>query len=324
MAILDYVVILDISVYQGHMTWATTVKKAHAVWIRSTIGAKGVDTLYAENRSGAEKVGMPYGLYHLFKPDKDPKTQAEWFASHCGHWDDGHQYEGNHYHKDIPLFPMFDIEITGGLTKQKLDDACQKFLAHFVAITGTPMIANTGVYKALIYTGAWFFDPYLPRNDWAKTYLLDVADYRNNPEPEVPLDWADRNETWTIWQRWANGDKSGHTYGAESIDIDISKFNGSISDFENLFSVKLKDIGTVDTQPFPTPPALPKAESIYDSLRIRNKPTTVASSIVGYLAKGEDVEVTHVIQSGSDVWYQIGHEQFCARLYQGTDYLLDL
>lgn len=64
-------------------------------------------------------------------------------------------------------------------------------------------------------------------------------------------------------------------------------------------------------------PALPKAKVLVAALNIRQQPATSAA-VVGTLALNQVVPVIRTVKSGSDVWLQIGYQQYCAMLYSGA------
>jgi len=85
----------------------------------------------------------------------------------------------------------------------------------------------------LIYTRGTFWNPNVGNPIWASDYLLWAARYSNT----LTGPWSDgryRPLPWNMWAFWQwSADKNGRgaEFGAESRDIDLNRFNGSLSEF---------------------------------------------------------------------------------------------
>ena len=181
---------IDVSHYQGKMNWEKA--KAAGVqfaFIKATEGISYVDTQFKANVDGCIETGIPYAIYHFWRPLVSPLLQY------------GNIAKAYEYAK-CPI--VIDVEDTAGLTtKQNME-----MLVMLIQL----LIDKTGKLPT-IYTSAekWKrIDPY-PR--W-KELPLWVANY-GVTSPALPRDWND----WMVWQYSSTG--SGAKYGAESTNIDL-------------------------------------------------------------------------------------------------------
>ena len=188
---------IDVSRWQETMDW-NKAKSAGAVFAiaRATIGATGVDDQWEANKAGIVATGLLPGAYHYFKDNRDPVTQARHFASHVP---DG-------------FIAVADIE-----DKYAGPDVAANvltFLSELERLIGV---------RPVIYTGAWWWNPYIGNVSWASDYPLWVANYTTASDPLLPSAWS----TWDIWQYTSSG--PGYDYGAGSARIDLNRFRGDIS-----------------------------------------------------------------------------------------------
>lgn len=68
----------------------------------------------------------------------------------------------------------------------------------------------------------------------------------------------------------------------------------------------------------PTFPDLPKARITASVLNIRQG-ANISSAIIGTLVNGNVVEVIDITTAGSDIWLHIGHQQYCAMQFGGSN-----
>jgi lysozyme len=188
---------LDVSHWQGTMDWDVVEERDQDfVFVKSSTGAGGVDSRFAENWQGIQTIDIYASVYHYYLNHRDPVTQAEHFASL--------------YPNDANLPPVLDVEDTKNFTSN-LSDAVLLCLQTIEELTGR---------RPIIYTGKWFWDPYIGYQEWAKDYDLWLAAYQD-AEPELPLGW----DKWTFWQYSSTGD--GLYYGASEEHIDLNHFVGN-------------------------------------------------------------------------------------------------
>ncbi len=112
---------------------------------------------------------------------------------------------------DLP--PMIDVEVTGGQSPTTINNKIHQWIDTVQAATGK---------KPLIYTGTWFWDPYVGSNDFGG-YPLVESWYCNNCCPNLPKAWS----SFKIWQYSDMGNVGG-IGGA----VDLDKFNGSLADLQ--------------------------------------------------------------------------------------------
>jgi hypothetical protein len=124
------------------------------------------------------------GAYHFFRPDQDPKAQADFFISVV------HPV----FEKDLP--PMLDIETSNP------NVSIQTYVAN-VKIWLDTVAAAFGV-KPVIYTGGPFWKTYLGDTHFFSDHLLWVAKYSNVP-PALFGGWT----KLSIWQYSAEGNFAG-------------------------------------------------------------------------------------------------------------------
>lgn len=261
---------IDVSQWQGEMDW----QKARAAgiafaYIKATDGAAGLDPQYQRNRAECERLGIPFGTYHFFKPDKDFKKQAIHAATFAA--------------GALPL--AVDLETDGGLDKAGLEDVLAKFIMRVEEILSEPVV---------IYTRATFFDTQMPLTNFAWRKLLWVAHYTSAAAPAIPKEWSNHSKAWTFWQYSADGNLRGAEFGAASKSIDINRYNGSLADFEKQFKV------TVPV-PVPTPePGIPAFVRVTAAaLNIRNAPLVEAGTDIGDLHQGA---LLPVVSDAGDWW----------------------
>lgn len=221
------VVGVDVSFWQGVMNWAKTFERAQFVFIRSSQGMSTTDARFISNWSGSKTAGMVRGAYHYFVPRSNMpanKTQAEFFWRHL-EADPG----------ELP--PVVDLETDGGLNKVDLEGALNKFVTRIQELSGQ---------KPIIYSRKSFMDIELPLTDWLWKYPLWVANYTSAVEPLMPAEWTNHNQDWQFWQWSADGNGKGFEYGAQSDDIDLDRYNGTVVQFNNEFGT---NIGVITPEP---------------------------------------------------------------------------
>jgi hypothetical protein len=112
----------------------------------------------------------------------------------------------------------------------------------------------------------------------------------------------------------------GEEFGAQSNSIDLDRYNGGLA------QIRI-DYPDVDWQPLSTEPVpppsveitIPVKKVVYPTgVRVRNKPTTVGSTIYFVLPKGSDVElIAQMTDSDGNIWARVGQRQYCAVTYNG-------
>jgi lysozyme len=187
---------IDVSHYQGVIDWAKVAESGiKFAFIKATDGT-ATDPRVKANTEGARAAGVPLGLYHFWRPDKDWKEQADTFTSLC-EWPEN---------VDM-LPPVLDIE-TGALTEDNQQDALN-WLARLREMRSPELTPI--VYVSPSYANFNLTDP-----AW-EGYPLWVAQYTDNPAPRTS-NWKD----WLFWQWRCNAVVPGVT-----TKVDLDWFNGT-------------------------------------------------------------------------------------------------
>lgn len=221
-ALVDWPVIgIDVSKWQGVMNWEVALSRGISfAIIRSSYYAGGLyeDPQYQRNVSECERLGIPYGVYHYIIPYGTPATQANYFAD---------RVRG-------PLGAWMDVEDNGGYSSAALAD--------WLWLFADTLTSRLGKLPG-IYTRASFWNTYVADRDWER-FKLWIARYDatiTNPYPPyTPRDWPGEHD-WSIWQWSAGGNGLGAYYGAQSADIDLNRYDGTLEDFKTEFD--LEDAG---------------------------------------------------------------------------------
>lgn len=270
---------VDVSYWQGMMDWNVAKDRISFAVIRAGRGNVYIDPQLDNNRNGCDKVGKPFGLYWYAMPGYDYKQQAASFSTVWKAWPG-------------IITPVMDIEENGGLPPYDLEKWIRGLLSEFQRITSV---------KPMIYTSPGFWNSYMPRTTWAKSYKLWVAAWTSALQPSVPYDWKDVG--WRFWQYSATG--SGALYGAQSRFIDENRYNGNWAQFQAEF-------GLASPSPSPSPEPIPESEITMKviatpHLNVRSGPGTNYAD-VGDLPTGTVVDVQNV--AGANAWVQIKGGQF--------------
>jgi lysozyme len=183
---------IDVSHYQGRVDFAKLKKAGFDFAIVQSGDGDYRDPTFAANVKAATAAGLHVGAYHFVrpKPGRTGAQEARLFidrlrATGLGRGD---------------LRPTLDVEAT------KLDRAgTHAYVAAFVKA-----MQNAG-YEPMIYTGAWFWDPNMPADDFGLP--LWVSGYV--PEHDLRLP-----KPWTHYAIWQYGDH-GHVPGTSGpVDLD--------------------------------------------------------------------------------------------------------
>lgn len=175
---------IDVSRWQGPIDWhAVAGDGVRGAWIKVGGADGGLyrDSRAAENLTGAQDAGLPYGTYYFFVPAiGDGRRQAQ-HAVACGHG------RGQ-------LWPSPDIEVNpNGLTPRQIDQFAAEVCAETLRLTGRDSLIYTNVNVGLGST------------DLAPAHCpLWIANYGTNTPgsrapafaPRLPARWS----AWSVWQ----------------------------------------------------------------------------------------------------------------------------
>lgn len=222
---MERVLGIDVSFWQNNASTPQSVdfdkaykNGARFVFIKAS-QASFRDRDHTLNWKNAKDAGLLRGAYHFIVWEITPEIQADFFCSVIG--------------DDIgELPPVADFEWWKTTPPNALE-----ILGRFL----NRVEYNLGRVP-MIYTAPGFWNQYGSKDQrWAR-YPLWIAHY-GVYSPSVPKPWW----KWDFWQYTSKGD--GLAFGAESKDLDMNWFNGSIDDlyrFAGLEKPQLKEVSIVD------------------------------------------------------------------------------
>jgi lysozyme len=171
---MSYLIGVDVSHWRGRIDWATAKPHIRFAILKCTESDWYKDDTYDFNKLGCEINGIPHGVYHFFRSNRDPVAQANLFYT-CA--------------VDPSLnFWCVDVESNdGGDIRGNL----KKMLDRLEQLTGKP---------PWIYTAKYFWNDNIGAQAWASRLPLWVANYDVN-QPALPNGWSD----WGLWQYGDHG-----------------------------------------------------------------------------------------------------------------------
>lgn len=199
----DKVFGIDVSTYQEDIDWqkVNTINDQFPidfVFIRATMGEKGVDDKFNRNWSKIHNRAILRGAYHYFRPNENSVKQAKNFIRkvrlHPG---------------DLP--PVLDIEEH---PKQQSMDSLKVGLKRWL-----DEVEEHYKVKPILYSGDKFYSDFLEKE--FANYILWIANYNfwiENPK-----------EHWTFWQFSEKGSVTGIRG-----NVDLNIYNGKITELEKL------------------------------------------------------------------------------------------
>lgn len=219
--------------------------------------------------------------YHFLVWDKSPLQQAQVYWSLLAN--------------DPPKMPLWcDFEWWSTIPKNAIE-ILQKFLEKLKTYTTLPLG---------IYTAKSFWDQYGSRDSYWTQYLLWLCDI--NGPVEVPKPWA----AWDFHQFTFKGD--GIRLGAESQDLDLDQYNGTVEEMEARFGLDpLPDVET-DTSNI--------GRVTVNGLRLRSGPG-IHYAVQGSLQAGTDVEVLERQIVSGDEWVRVNVTGWAAAQRLGIRYI---
>jgi lysozyme len=198
---------VDVSYYQGNVSWSQVKAAGHAFAIvRVSDGLNYPDTRWTQNWSGTKSAGLVRGAYQFFRPSQDAGLQAKLVIDKLAAL-------GGLEPGDLP--PVLDLETDDGLAPSIVVMKAQKWLTAIELATGV---------KPIVYTAA-FMSSVIGTH--LSAYPLWVANY-GVICPTMPSGWTD-------WQFWQSGD-SGNVSGIKG-GVDTDLFNGTLAQLQT-YTVK--------------------------------------------------------------------------------------
>jgi lysozyme len=205
---------IDISKWNGEWN-APKAKEAGAafVFIKASQAAF-IDPKFLYNWQKAKDAKILQGAYHYMDYTKPVRESATFFATIL-----------SNYPGDLP--PVVDYE------QSRTDNntsAARAYLREFLEIL------RARGHKPIIYTSSGFWSSYGDKNSYWTGFPLWLAQYTTASKPSVPLPWT----RWTFWQYSSKG--PGATYGTESFNIDMNRFDGTTDDLDALAGIRRPSI----------------------------------------------------------------------------------
>jgi lysozyme len=204
---------VDVSVYQGSITWSK-VKGAGIVFAiaRVSDGTGVIDSTFATNWKGMKSNGIIRGVYQFFEPAGDPTKQANLLLSQV-------KSAGGFISTDLP--PVMDIETTGGQTNATIQSHMQTWLDVIQKAIGRKPLIYTNLNTSSHFGGKFTGYPL-----WVASWGVSC--------PTMPSGW----KSWKFWQYADSGTVSGIS-GA----VDHDEFNGTLADLKAWADPTVPDAG---------------------------------------------------------------------------------
>jgi GH25 family lysozyme M1 (1,4-beta-N-acetylmuramidase) len=311
---MTYQLGIDISRYQVRVDWnRVRAEEVKFVMIKAMEGT-WPDSRFKEHWAGSKAVGLLRGVYHYYRDEQDPKTQARKLHELL-------QSTGDL--GELP--PALDIEEINNprLSASKIKVCLEELTKVFGR-------------KPFVYTRATVWNPKIGKVSWASQYPLWIAHYTiagwsegqiqrvaQGRQPDLPSPWSN----WDIWQITDKCPASDYGVSGTTLDLDFATE-------ETLKRLTGKSIPTgtgvgVGTVPSPpsgggTPvstdpwdakaiPTVTPSLSIkitWSALNIRSNTNVSGSSpsgsIVGNVSKNTVHRVYEVAKVNDRIWARIG------------------
>lgn len=187
---------IDVSHHQGEINWeevdemSSNGDSIHFVYLKATEGTSFVDDQCYNNAVGSREVGLPYGLYHFFRPDFSARKQAIFFADKCASLND-------------TLRPMLDVESTAKFSQSRLIDSVFVFMTIF---------EKRMHMRPIIYTFESFYEDFF-ENSYLKNDYFWIANYNGESD-------AIEKENVILWQFSETGTVDGIS---TKVDLNVAK-----------------------------------------------------------------------------------------------------
>ena len=228
------------------------------------------DILY--NWKTAKAAGLLRGAYHFLDWGVSPKDQAQYAWSVIQN-DPG----------ELP--PVIDFEYWNPPPANAYD-MLWNYVVEMERLSGK---------KPIIYTGAFFWESYGTQADVWKNYPLWIASYSTQEYMEYNLDRLTPWNKWHFWQYSSKGD--GIAFGAESLNLDMNYFNGSLNDLLVFSGSEI-----ISEPEKPSPSVILPSLKVIKNVFVRTTPSTAIKEIATRYP-GEVVKVLEIKPiSAVSVW----------------------
>jgi len=193
---------IDVSHFQQEIDWLQVKRVGISfAFIKASEGANISDPMFKQNWRNARLARILRGAYHFFRPQLEPRGQAEFFLERI-HGDLG----------ELP--PVLDVEVLTNSSPEQVIGGARQWLEAVRAATGI---------LPILYTGSAFWRNTLRNCSEFSAYPLWIAHYTSGPAPLLPAAWP----RWTFWQFTQQGKVAGID---GNVDLDV--FNGAAVDLE--------------------------------------------------------------------------------------------
>lgn len=174
---------VDVSHWNGTIDWlAARDAGVKFVIAKASEGRYFVDSQYARNKAKADALGLRFTAYHFARPSggaSDAVAEADHFVNTAG-------LRGRH------LVPVLDLEVTGGLGRERLVGWVRAWLERVERRLGV---------KPMIYTTPAFWQNLMGNTQWFASNGYDVLWIAHwyADQPRVPAaNWSGAG--WSFWQ----------------------------------------------------------------------------------------------------------------------------
>lgn len=196
----------DVSHFQSSIDWPVVAKTGAGFAItKASEGLTYTDPTFAASWAGIRASGIRVrGAYHFGHPKESAADQAKFFVATVGKLQPGD-------------FLALDIETNDTfVSASQVAEWSKEFVDAVVALTHLPRA------RVLLYTGAWFWDPYAGGSSMLSEHPLWISGYVPRAPP-MPRGW----DQWTFWQYTDTAKMSGIASA-----VDLSVFKGTQAELE--------------------------------------------------------------------------------------------
>lgn len=239
--------------------------------------------MYLDWKARTEALNIPFGSFHYWRVTRDAEAQADYYREKSG----------------ITNFPpIIDVEKYFNLGHYSRYINAKKLRTCVERIK-----INFGVTRPIIYTSASHWLELTGNADFTDCDLW-IANY-GRVVPAIAKPWL----TYKVWQytdRYA-------------LRYDANWFNGDEADL-----AEYTKSGVVITPP--PPPDIPYylariLEVKVNAVRVRRGPSTAYPQVATLRLGDNPIQLKEMIKSSSEVWANIGWNQWAAKVYNGNTFI---
>ncbi len=183
---------IDVSEWQGAIDFSAVKQSGiETVYLRSTIGADGVDTRFEENYQSARAAGLKVGFYHYLtaRTEEQAQQQAHFFVQTVSG-------------KEADLRLAMDFESFGGLGRQQINVIARTFLTKVEQLSGhTPVVYSDASNAGDLWDSA------------LSRYPLWVAEWGVEQPSDSPV--------WDTWVGFQYSDEGSIPGISGRVDLDV-------------------------------------------------------------------------------------------------------